>query len=108
MTQHAFYVVTKPTPHSTLEDICFKTYASHLVLQAMGGLRPDEIVFAGLDGLEAEAIARAAIAKGDADSGIGERMDDSIASENEEAQEAQDSAEELGYGDEITTDEGEV
>ena len=35
-------------------------------------------------------------------------MDDQIASENEEAQEAQDSAEELGYGDEITTDEGDV
>ena len=50
----------------------------------------------------------------------GERMDDYEASgyadafaeqyedEFERAQEAQDSAEELGYGDEITTDEGEV
>ena len=40
-------------------------------------------------------------------SGIGERMDNIIASENEGAQEAQDSAEELGYGDEMTADEGD-
>ena len=63
MSQHSFYVVTKPTPHSTLGDVCFETDAKRIVLQALGGLQPNDILLTTTDRNEAEEFARAAIAK---------------------------------------------
>ena len=55
----SFYIVTKPNRNSTLEDICFMTYAGGLILQGRGGLEPDEIYGMYLDKTEAENAATA-------------------------------------------------
>jgi hypothetical protein len=39
-----FWIVTKPSPASTLEDICFPCTFDGLIRQARGGLNEDEIV----------------------------------------------------------------
>ena len=38
-----FWVVTKPTPRSTISDICFQVDAESLARQFLGGLEPEEI-----------------------------------------------------------------
>lgn len=38
-----FWVVTKPTPSSTLADIAFETDPAGLARQFAGGLRPEEV-----------------------------------------------------------------
>ncbi len=38
-----FWVVMKPTEHSTLGDILFDTTLSGFVIQAYGGMRQDEV-----------------------------------------------------------------
>ena len=53
----SFYIVTKPKRNSTLEDICFMTYAGGLILQGRGGLEPDEIYGMYLDKTEAKNAA---------------------------------------------------
>ena len=60
---HKFWIVTKPTKRSTLEDICFKTDAKGLILQGRGGLDPEDILFTTPDGLEAQDFACIVIAK---------------------------------------------
>ena len=49
----SFWVVTKPGKHwdyeflinyLTIEDICFKTSVKTLMIQAVGGLKPDEVL----------------------------------------------------------------
>ena len=39
-----FWVVAVPTTVSDLGDICFKTNLRDLMLQAVGGLRPEHVV----------------------------------------------------------------
>lgn len=60
---HKFWIITKPTKHSTLEDICFKTDAQGLILQGRGGLDPEDILLTTLDGIEAQDLAHEAIRK---------------------------------------------
>ena len=60
MTQlFSFYIVTKPTHNSTLEDICFMTNASGLILQGRGGLEPEDIYGMYTEVEEAETAATA-------------------------------------------------
>ena len=56
-----FWIVTKPTKHSTVLDICFKTDAQGLILQARGGLDPEDILLTTLDELHALTFALDAI-----------------------------------------------
>jgi hypothetical protein len=39
-----FWVVVEPTPSSTADDICFDATIRNMMLQAMGGLSPKEVV----------------------------------------------------------------
>ena len=39
-----FWVVTRPTEHSVLDDIVFQVSPHELLLQGRGGLKPDDIV----------------------------------------------------------------
>jgi len=52
------HIVTKPTPVSTIGDICIHTDIKGLYLQFMGGLKPEEIhgIYTGKQ--EARRIAR--------------------------------------------------
>ena len=58
----ALWIVTQPTRDSVLEDILFQATPGRFILQALGGLRGDEVIgwFAGKD--EAERVAREALA----------------------------------------------
>jgi hypothetical protein len=58
-----FWVVTKPSPVSTLEDILFPCSFERLMLQVQGGLHEDEIV--GIYADEGEARRAAAQLLGD-------------------------------------------
>ena len=53
-----FWVVLKPSPGSTTEDICFACTFSRLMLQVRGGLNEDEIV--GIFADETKALQTAA------------------------------------------------
>ena len=53
----SFFVVTKPSPGSTLEDILFPCTFERLMLQARGGLNADEIVGIFADETEARQTA---------------------------------------------------
>ena len=53
-----FWVITKPSPASTLEDVCFPCTFGRLMLQTRGGLNEDEIV--GVYADEGEARQEAA------------------------------------------------
>lgn len=53
-----FWVVTKPTPKSTLADICFESDVRRLSLQFAGGLNPEEIHALYTNGIEARTVAR--------------------------------------------------
>jgi hypothetical protein len=52
-----FWVVTKPTAHSTLGDICFETNFSGLMQMARGGFREENVVAIFKDRKEAEIEA---------------------------------------------------
>ena len=52
-----FYIVTKPSPVSTLEDIFFACTYERLMQQARGGLQEDEIVGIFADETEARQAA---------------------------------------------------
>ena len=52
-----FFVVTKPSPVSTLDDVCFACTYPQLVLQAQGGLREEDIVGIYADEDEARLTA---------------------------------------------------
>ena len=39
-----FWFVTKPTPESNVEDICFSSAVSGIIMQAKGGLMPSDMV----------------------------------------------------------------
>lgn len=52
-----FWIVTKPSPVSTLEDICFACTFERLMLQARGGLTEGEIVGIYADETEARQAA---------------------------------------------------
>ena len=52
-----FWVVTRPTAHSTLSDIAFETDIPRLFLQVQGGLNPGEIEGACTEQAEAEEMA---------------------------------------------------
>ncbi len=54
-----FWVVTKATPVSTLNDIAFLTDAKGLIRQARGGLNEEDIVLVTLDAKEAHETATA-------------------------------------------------
>ena len=58
------WIVTKPTPHSTLEDICFETDLGHgLAAQYRGGLEPNKIFGFYDTQHHAEMVARRELAK---------------------------------------------
>lgn len=59
-----FWVVTYPTPLSTVGDICFKTDAKGLALQFRGGLDPDKIVTLYTEEKEATMTASTLILHG--------------------------------------------
>ena len=63
MTQntHKFWVVTRPTAVSTLGDILFETDARGLILQALGGLKSEDVLLTTSDVNEAQALAAAAL-----------------------------------------------
>jgi len=42
-TAKEFWIVTRPTQHSVIEDICFKTDWRGLALQFRGGLDGEEV-----------------------------------------------------------------
>lgn len=52
-----FWLVTKPSPVSALEDICFRCTFERLLLQGRGGLHEDEIVGIHADEVEARQAA---------------------------------------------------
>ena len=52
-----FWIVTKPSPASTTEDICFSCTFPRLMLQVRGGLTEDEIVAIYADESEARQAA---------------------------------------------------
>ena len=58
-----FWVVTKATPDSTLNDIAFLADAKSLIRQARGGLNEEDIVLVTLDAKEANEAAKDQIAK---------------------------------------------
>ena len=59
MTQlFSFYIVTKPTSNSTLEDICFMSNAGGLLIQGKGGLDHNDIYGMYTERVEAEAVAK--------------------------------------------------
>ena len=66
MTQntHKFWVVTRPTPVSTIGDILFETDARGLILQALGGLKPEDVLLTTSDVNEAQTVAADALQKG--------------------------------------------
>ena len=53
-----FWVVTKPSPVSTLADICFGCTFEQLMLDVRGGLKEDEIIGIFADEDEARLAAR--------------------------------------------------
>jgi len=57
MTELNFWVVTKATSLSTLGDILFETTAKGMILQALGGLRPEEIIFSSTNKDQALRLA---------------------------------------------------
>ena len=59
MTELHFWIVTKATPVSTINDIAFLTDIPGLMKQARGGLDEDEIVLVTFDAQEANEAARA-------------------------------------------------
>jgi len=54
----SFWIVTRPTKISVLEDICFMASAESLLVQGKGGLSPEEIFGMYLDGKEAKEVAK--------------------------------------------------
>ncbi len=52
-----FFIVTKPSWFSTMEDICFRCSFSRLMSQVRGGLNEDEIVGIYSDQTEAQHAA---------------------------------------------------
>lgn len=54
----SFYVVLRPTPLSTLGDIFFLTSVEGIMLQAMGGLRSDEVFGVYRSRKKAEQLAK--------------------------------------------------
>ena len=58
-----FWVVTKPTKNSELEDILFKSDISQMELQFRGGLTAKEIIGLYMDKDEALGIAQSSLAK---------------------------------------------
>ena len=52
-----FWVVTKPTEHSTVTDICFKATPQTIGLQFVGGLRADDVLGFFTCGDQAESLA---------------------------------------------------
>jgi pantothenate synthetase len=52
-----FWVVTRPSPASGMEDICFSCTVEGLMRQARGGLQEDEIVAIFADETEARRAA---------------------------------------------------
>ena len=58
-----FFIVTKPSPGSTLEDILFPCTFSRLMNQVRGGLNEDEIVGIYADEDEARAEAMVLLGK---------------------------------------------
>ena len=59
-----FWVVRKPSPVSTLQDICFPCTFERLVKQVRGGLKEEEIVGIFADETEATEAARKLLAEG--------------------------------------------
>jgi hypothetical protein len=53
-----FWIVTKPSPVSTLADICFACTFEQLMLDVRGGLKEDEIIGIFADEDEARLTAR--------------------------------------------------
>jgi len=58
-----FWIVTKPSPLSTMEDVCFSCSFQRLMLQARGGLSEDEIVGVFADEGEARRSAATLLGK---------------------------------------------
>lgn len=52
-----FWVVMKPTEHSSVGDILFDTTLSGFVIQAYGGLRQDEVHGIYRDSAKARSVA---------------------------------------------------
>jgi hypothetical protein len=52
-----FWVVTKATQHSTLDDILFETDPKGMMLQALGGLTPEKVLFVSQDYDDARSFA---------------------------------------------------
>ena len=52
-----FWVVTKPSPVSVMNDICFQCTFAQLLLQGRGGLHEDDIVGVYADEIEAKKAA---------------------------------------------------
>lgn len=42
-----FYIVTKATPESTKEDVMMELNLADIMMQAKGGLKPEDIVYVG-------------------------------------------------------------
>ncbi len=58
----SFWVVTMPTDLSTLGDVLFEANVAGMMLQALGGLRPDQIVGVSRSRENAEYVARQVLA----------------------------------------------
>jgi len=52
-----FWVVTYPSPRSTIEDVCFETDLEGLRNQFLGGLKADDICVIERDGAQARQTA---------------------------------------------------
>jgi len=58
-----FWIVTEPSPFSTMEDICFACTFERLMLQVRGGLNEKEIVGIYADETEAQKAAGTLLGK---------------------------------------------
>lgn len=58
-----FWIVTKPTRKSVLQDICFATDIIGIGLQYLGGLKPDEVLGMFTSEKEAEDMAKSELEK---------------------------------------------
>lgn len=59
----AFFVVTKPTPNSRIEDIVFEADPTSLINQLRGGLKYEEIALITTDQQKAMELATKVLSK---------------------------------------------
>jgi len=60
-----FWVVTKPTPFSVLQDVCFQSDWKGIILQSKGGLNPDEVMAVFDNQIEAVNLAEELLGVGE-------------------------------------------